>query len=85
MTLIDRLDRKASLMGEMMRRTHAVGNEAVDIVGDNQIRNAVWRCLACADGDRCEAWLERAADDSPPPGFCRNRHMLKEMRALNVA
>lgn len=85
MTLIDRLDRKAGLMGEMMRRTHAVGAETMDSVGDNQIRNAVWRCLACADADRCESWLAEARDDSAPPAFCRNRHLLKEMRALNAA
>lgn len=79
-SLFNRLDRKASLMGEMIRRTGVDIASAPEFAGDNQIRNAVWRCLSCRHGDACETWLKSASDGSAPPSFCQNAAVLRDAR-----
>ena len=79
-SLFSRLDRKANLMGEMVRRTGVDMATSPEFAGDAQIRNAVWRCLSCRDGDACETWLKTAPEGSEPPQFCQNAPILRQAR-----
>ncbi|WP_376767724.1 DUF6455 family protein [Mesorhizobium zhangyense] len=38
---------------------------------ENQIRNAIWRCIFCRHGSECGEWVN--AGTRGVPGFCRNR------------
>lgn len=80
MSLISRIDHKAQLMGEMMRCVGADLSAMADITGESQLRNAMWRCMACRKGDACEAWLASAKPGSPAPDFCNNAGLFNDMR-----
>ena len=79
-SLFSRLDRKANLMGEMMRRTGVDVTTAPAFAGDTQFRGAVWRCISCRDGDACESWLKSAPEGAEPPAFCQNASILRDAR-----
>jgi hypothetical protein len=38
---------------------------------ENQIRNAIWRCILCTHGSACAEWIK--ARKPGVPGFCANR------------
>lgn len=49
---------------------------------ENQIRNAIWRCIFCRHGSECAEWVN--AGRPGVPGFCRNREFYLG-RALDAA
>ncbi|WP_432417024.1 DUF6455 family protein [Mesorhizobium australicum] len=38
---------------------------------ENQIRNAIWRCIFCGHGSACAEWVN--AGTTGVPEYCRNR------------
>jgi len=72
MSLISRIDRKAQLMGEMMRCVGVDLATMPEFAGETAMRNAMWRCLACRNGDACASWLASAKPGTPAPDFCTN-------------
>lgn len=42
-----------------------------DMWSENQIRNAIWRCIFCRRGSECAEWIR--AERHGVPEFCRNR------------
>ncbi len=42
-----------------------------DLASENQIRNAIWRCIFCRHGQECGEWVR--AGTLGVPEFCRNR------------
>ena len=38
---------------------------------ENQVRNAIWRCIFCRHGSECADWINAATPGVPE--YCRNR------------
>ena len=70
MNIFDRIDRKLRQSSEVMSRAGA-GLLDKGFVSENDVRNAIWRCLLCRHGDDCRDWL--AAGRTDVPDFCPNR------------
>lgn len=49
---------------------------------ENDMRNAIWRCLLCRHGDDCSDWL--AAGRTDIPEFCPNRGIYEKHRRVVV-
>ena len=80
---LGRLEAHGDFLSAMMRRTGASFAETG--ATENDVRQAVDRCLNCTDEGRCKAWLETAAPGARPPDFCRNKGLLGTLKTPQKA
>ncbi len=61
-----RLDQSVKMAGNL-----GIDLPTSSLSSENQIRNAIWRCIFCRHGSECAEWVNAGKPDVP--GFCRNR------------
>ncbi|GIL02872.1 MAG: hypothetical protein BroJett030_27710 [Alphaproteobacteria bacterium] len=76
-----RIGEHVELMSAMFARTGALSGERAIGEVEMELKNAIWRCTACAYTDACRDWLEDASQGSPPPAFCPNAGLIERLRA----
>ena len=70
MSILGRVLARLEQSGEVMARGRVNRLEGGFAV-ENDMRNAIWRCVFCRHGDDCQDWL--AAGRTDIPDFCPNR------------
>ncbi len=70
MNVLRRVQARLDQSGELMARGRVNMAEG-GFAAENDMRNAVWRCVLCRHGDDCRDWL--AAGRTAIPDFCPNR------------
>lgn len=80
MGILRRVEVHGKLLGEMVERTGADFANLDRYLGDNVVRSAIFRCIACPSEEECRAWLAAAPADSAPPEFCRNAAMMRSLK-----
>ena len=69
MNMLERMQTKLEQSREVMSRAN-IGLFEGGHAAQNDIRNAIWRCLLCRHGDDCRDWLTAGRTDIP--AFCPN-------------
>jgi hypothetical protein len=83
MGLFSKLDRHADLMHRM---ADTVGVDLGDAVArgtlsPEELRGAVFSCMACEGGAECGDWLDNhPAGSAETPCYCRNQQMLGRLQ-----
>jgi hypothetical protein len=72
-----RLDQSVKMAGNL-----GIDLPSSGLSSENQIRNAIWRCIFCRHGSECAEWVY--AGTRGVPGFCRNSEFYLG-RALDAA
>lgn len=70
MNVLRGLQARLEQSGEVMARGRVNMAEG-GFAAENDMRNAIWRCVLCRHGDDCRDWL--AAGRTDIPDFCPNR------------
>ena len=70
MNIMGRVQARLDQSGEIMARGRVNMAEG-GFAAENDMRNAIWRCVLCRHGDDCRDWL--AARRTDIPDFCPNR------------
>ena len=79
MDILSKFAKHMDLMSRMMARTGAVrGMNGGDHM-EAALRQATFRCAACADTEACGSWLENAPEGANPPAFCRNAALMESI------
>ena len=61
-----RLDQSVRMAGNLK-----IELPSSSLSSENQIRNAIWRCIFCRHGSECAEWVDAGSPDVPE--YCRNR------------
>lgn len=61
-----RLDQSVRMAGNLK-----IELPSSSLSSENQIRNAIWRCIFCRHGSECAEWVNAATPGVPR--FCGNR------------
>jgi hypothetical protein len=77
MNILERMQSRLEQSNEIMSRAGIRMFEG-GYAAENDIRNAIWRCLLCRHGDDCRDWL--AAGGTDIPDFCSNRGVYDKHR-----
>ncbi len=76
MGILERIDKRLTLMNEMMHTVGAVDGIPAAYSAEQQLRTATTRCIACRMPESCGQWLAEHRDGAPAaPDFCPNRQL----------
>ena len=73
-----RLDQSSKLMDNL-----GVTLGVAELSAEHDIRNVIWRCILCRDGEECRDWLRSGARGAPE--FCANREVYLNCRQARDA
>ena len=81
MGLFDKIDRSAVVTGRM---ADTLGVDFADAIVQNpdsvrDYRQAVMRCTACDQEDKCIGWMETHPHAAQTPDYCRNKDILERL------
>lgn len=79
MNILERVQSRLGQSSEIMSRA-GIGMFEGGYAAENDMRNAIWRCLLCRHGDDCRDWL--AAGRADVPDFCPNRAIYEKHRRV---
>lgn len=77
--IVSRLEQRAHLHGEMMRRFGFGSESSVSMTQGMLLRQTVHRCIGCAAAERCTAWLSETAGYEGAEAFCPNAEAFLEL------
>ena len=80
MDILSGFVRHMDLMSRMFRLTTANSGELQDIRLENDLKQAMLRCVSCRETGACADWLEKAQEGDAPPAFCRNAAYIERLR-----
>jgi hypothetical protein len=75
-----RVERLARRLHDVMERLDVDPRALVRLRNGDAYAEARARCLHCGTSDLCLRWLERPAENAPPPTFCPNLPVLEACR-----
>ena len=76
MGIIEKIDQRLSMMGDMMTATDTDLSTEATISSVSGYRSMVSRCLNCPQPDECKTWLQEGHEHAEAPAFCPNRGIL---------
>ena len=81
MGIFDKLDRRASVMGQMADTLGvdfpAEITRSPDVAA--KYREAVMRCAHCSHDGECKGWMAEHPNATETPDYCRNKDLLEGM------
>ncbi len=76
MGIIEKMDQRLSMMGDMMRATDTDLADTLAHASSAQYSAMVSRCLNCPAPKQCQDWLAEGHTHAQPPEFCPNADQL---------